>query len=167
MVECKYLLKSKKSVISNNWSFKKLKGAYMEYKNGIYLKGFSLFILLCMFTFFASKTSFSFIFILAISIFLFFAFVFPYFILMINEIGNNSVCQFIDLNQDREYKVIKKGKGKTKIELKNGEITFVKDFQKYAPFVNEGDYFIIKSFSPLDIEWVVRENASENINFYS
>jgi len=138
----------------------------MKKKIRLFLEGISLFIVLCIFTFFASKTNLSFTSILAISVLAFLAIVCPHLILFIDGINRKYLCRFYDLEKNKEYKLIKKRGERVEVELSKERILIVKDFQKYAPFVNEGDYFIIKSFSPLNIEWIVRENASENIDFY-
>ncbi len=138
----------------------------MKKKTRLFLEGISLFIVLCIFTFFASKTNLSFTSILAISVLAFLAIVCPHLIFFIDGINRKYLCRFYDLEKNKEYKLIKKRGERVEVELSKERILIVKDFKKYAPFVNEGDYFVIKSFSPLNIEWIVRENASENIDFY-
>lgn len=138
----------------------------MKKKSKLFLEGISLFIVLCIFTFFASKTNLSFTSILAISVLAFLAIVCPHLIFFIDGINRKYLCRFYDLEKNKEYKLIKKRGERVEVELSKERILIVKDFKKYAPFVNEGDYFVIKSFSPLNIEWIVRENASENIDFY-
>jgi len=138
----------------------------MKKKSKLFLEGISLFIVLCIFTFFASKTNLSFTSILAISVLAFLVIVCPHLIFFIDGINRKYLCRFYDLEKNKEYKLIKKRGERVEVELSKERILIVKDFKKYAPFVNEGDYFVIKSFSPLNIEWIVRENASENIDFY-
>jgi len=139
----------------------------MKKRRSIIWEGVSLFLTLCLFIFFASKTGLPFVIIIIITVVSFFVVVFPYFILLIDSIGRRDFLDFRNLEKDIEYKVLKKKGCFAEIELKNKRRIIVGDFKKYASFVNVGDYFVIKSFSPLNIEWIVRENASKEIDIFT
>jgi len=138
----------------------------MSNKRKILFNGLSLLFVLCIFDYFATYSGLSFVFILAISMLAFFLVVFPYFIIFIDCFGRNYRISFKNLKKDVEYKVIKKEGSSAEVVINKERKNVVKDFVKYAPFINEGDYFVILSFAPLDILWIVRENASEKIDIH-
>lgn len=73
---------------------------------------------------------------------------------------------FKQLNIGEQYQVISKNTKNAKLENEKGNEVIVKNFTKYAHFVGVNDYFIINSISPLNIDWIVKENKNEQINVY-